>query len=61
MHLSAPPPNVDPAVRALLESLYATLCGAVVVLARLLGRPSPLMNRDERRASRSEEARYRHE
>jgi hypothetical protein len=55
--------SIDPATRALLESLYATLCGAVVVLARLLGRPSPLASRAERRAARytGEEARWGHE
>jgi hypothetical protein len=54
---------IDPATRATLETLYAALCSAIVLVARALGRPSPLMDRAERRAARytGEEAQWRHE
>lgn len=45
-------PTLDPATRAALEALYAALCSAVVLVARALGRESPLRSRDERRASK---------
>lgn len=44
--------NLDPATRAAIEAAYAAACSLVVVLARLLGRESPLRTREERRASR---------
>jgi hypothetical protein len=43
----------DAATRAALEPLYSLLLSAVVVMARLLGKPCPVMTRAERRAERS--------
>lgn len=42
---------MDATTRATLEALYAALCGAVVMLAKALGKPSPLVTRSERRAT----------
>jgi hypothetical protein len=53
MHATPPQPTLDPATRAALEALYAALCSAVVLVARALGRESPLRNREERRAERT--------
>ncbi len=41
--------SFTPAQYALLRTLYRLLCGAVPVLAELLGEPSPLRTREERR------------
>jgi hypothetical protein len=41
---------MDATTRATLEALYAALCGAVVMLAKALNKPSPLLTRAERRA-----------
>lgn len=46
------PPQLDAATRAALEALYSVLLSAVVVLARTLGRPSPIVTRSERRQER---------
>lgn len=40
------------AERALLETLYRTLLSAVVLLARVLGKPCPIVTRAERRQCR---------
>ena len=42
---------MDTTTRATLEALYAALCGAVVMLAKALGKPSPIVTRAERRAT----------
>lgn len=39
----------DAATRAALEMLYRSLLSAIVVVARLLGKPCPLQTREERR------------
>jgi hypothetical protein len=39
----------DPAIRAALEPLYCALLSAVVLLARALGKPCPIRNREDRR------------
>lgn len=43
---------MDPATRAALEGLYAALLSAVVLLARALGKPCPVVTREERRRER---------
>lgn len=43
---------MDPATRAALEGLYAALLSAVVLLARALGKPCPVVTREERRQAR---------
>lgn len=43
---------MDPATRAALEGLYAALLSAVVLLARALGKPCPVLTREERRRER---------
>jgi len=43
---------MDPATRAALEGLYAALLSAVVLLARALGKPCPVVTREERRQVR---------
>ena len=55
------PSPLDPAVRAALEPLYAALIAAVVVLARVMEKPCPVITRAERRRATSEEGRWRHE
>ena len=42
----------DAATRAALEPLYSLLLSTVVVLARLLGKPCPVVTRAERRSER---------
>lgn len=42
---------MDPATRTTLEALYSILLSAVIQLAKALGKPSPVMNRAERRAA----------
>lgn len=44
--------NLDPATRIALEGVYSVLLSAVVLLARVLGKPCPVMNRSERRQMR---------
>lgn len=41
--------NLDPATKVALEGLYAALLSAVVLLARVLGKPCPVTTRAERR------------
>lgn len=43
---------MDIATRAALEALYCALLSAVVQLARVLGKPCPVVTRDERRQMR---------
>lgn len=43
---------MDPTTRAALEALYSILLSAVVQLARVLGKPCPVVTRAERRAER---------
>jgi len=44
---------MDPATRAALELLYRTLLSAVVLLARALDKPCPILTRAARRAVES--------
>lgn len=44
----------DVANRADLEQLYIQLLSLVVLLARVLGKPCPIVTRDERRQMRKE-------
>ena len=44
--------NLDPATRTTLEVLYRILLSAVVELARVLGKPCPVVTRAERRQTR---------
>lgn len=44
---------MDATTRAMLEVLYRILLSAVVQLARVLEKPSPVATRKERRAGRS--------
>lgn len=46
----------DPVVRAALEPVYAALLGALVVLARALGKPCPVETRAEQRARRNHQS-----
>lgn len=43
---------MDATNRAALEALYAILLSAVVQLARVLGKPCPVVTRAERRSER---------
>lgn len=43
---------MDPTTRAALEALYSILLSAVVQLARVLGKPCPVVTRSERRSER---------
>lgn len=43
---------MDPATKVALELLYNVLLSAVVELARVLGKPCPVMTRKERRQAR---------
>lgn len=43
---------MDPATRVALEALYSILLSAVVQLARALGKPCPVVTRNERRQTR---------
>ena len=43
---------MDATNRAALEALYAILLSAVVQLARVLGKPCPVVTRAERRSDR---------
>ena len=43
---------MDPATRIALEALYSILLSAVVQLARALGKPCPVVTREERRQNR---------
>lgn len=45
-------PNLDTATRLALEALYSVLLSAVVQLAKVLGKPSPVLTRAERRQQR---------
>jgi hypothetical protein len=47
---SPPPDDLAPDERAELEQLYAQLASALALVARRLGRPSPLLTRAERRS-----------
>mgnify|MGYP001577497335 CR=1 FL=1 len=47
---------MDPATRAALEGLYAALLSAGVLLARALGKPCPVVTREERRQARAIES-----
>lgn len=49
-------PRLDPATRILLEAFWAALLGVIPPLARVLGKPNPLVNRDERRMTRRDGA-----
>lgn len=40
----------DPAIRALLEQQYNQLLSTLVLLARLLGKPCPVVTRKDRRS-----------
>lgn len=42
----------DAAVKAALEALYSSLLSAVVLLARVLDKPCPVVTREERRQQR---------
>lgn len=44
--------QLDPTTRMALEGLYSVLLSAVVQLARILGKPCPVVTRDERRTAR---------
>jgi len=44
--------NIDPSTRAALEQVYSLLLSLVVVLARVLDKPCPVMTRTERRQMR---------
>lgn len=46
--------NLDPATKLALEGLYSILLSAVVQLARVLGKPCPVVTRAERRAARAD-------
>lgn len=48
------PPQLDTTTRVALEALYAALCSALVLLARALGKPSPIVTRSERRQEREQ-------
>lgn len=41
------------ATREELEALYRTLMSTLILLARLLGKPCPVVTRDERRQMRN--------
>lgn len=43
---------MDPATRVALEALYSILLSAVVQLARVLGKPCPVVTREKRRQTR---------
>lgn len=43
---------MDPATRIALEALYSALLSAIVLLARALGKPCPIVTREERRQQR---------
>lgn len=43
---------MDPTTRIALEALYRSLLSAVVLLARALGKPCPILTREERRQGR---------
>jgi len=43
---------MDSATRAALEALYSILLSAIVVLARALDKPCPVVTREERRQAR---------
>lgn len=43
---------MDTTTRAALEALYSVLLSAVVLLARALGKPCPVVTRKERRQDR---------
>jgi len=43
---------MDTTTRAALEALYSILLSAVVQLARVLGKPCPVVTRAERRSER---------
>jgi hypothetical protein len=43
--------NLDSLNRAELEALYRTLLSTIVILARLLGYPCPVVTREERRSA----------
>jgi hypothetical protein len=43
---------MDPSTRVALEALYSILLSAVVQLARVLGKPCPVVTREERRQAR---------
>lgn len=43
---------MDTPTRMALEALYSILLSAVVQLARVLGKPCPVVTRNERRQSR---------
>lgn len=43
----------DAATKATLELLYRTLLSAVVVLARVLDKPCPVVTREDRRQQRN--------
>lgn len=43
----------DAATRAALEPLYALMLSSIVVMARLLGKPCPIVTRAERLRSRA--------
>lgn len=44
--------NLDPATRIALEGLYSVLLSAITLLARVLGKPCPVVTRQERRSER---------
>lgn len=44
--------HLDTATRLALEALYSVLLSAVVQLAKVLGKPSPVLTRAERRQQR---------
>ena len=42
----------DAAIRATLELLYSTMLSTIVVLARVLDKPCPVVTREDRRQHR---------
>lgn len=44
---------MDPVTHKALEALYCVLLSAVVQLARVLGKPCPIVTRAERRQART--------
>lgn len=46
-------PALPPAERAQMEQAYAQMLSAVVQMARVLGKPCPIVTREERRAQTS--------
>ena len=44
--------NLDTLTRAELEQLYRVLLSTIVVVARLLGKPCPIVTRADRRSER---------